>query len=188
MLDLTAARKMLDYQQQRAAIGRGWLDLLALQAGERMIDVGCGPGLFSLMAAELVGPHGLVYSLDLSPQSLALLEQLQLERGIAQIQRIQADAATLEALKDPAQAALVALVLHHVEPPGPVLDNLFRLMAPGGRAVVAEFHPAGAGEKGPPLAMRLSPTRLQSLCTQAGFTVTSYWLQSPDHYLFMIRR
>lgn len=188
MLDLTKAHKMYDHQQQRAEIGRVWLELLQLQPGERMIDIGCGPGLFSLMAAELVGPQGLVYSIDLSPQSLALLEQVQNERGITQIQRIQADAAMLATLDRPAQAALVALMLHHVQAPGQILANLFTLLDPGARVVVAEFHPDGPGEKGPPLAMRLGPTQIQAFCNQAGFTVTSYWLQSPEHYLFMLRR
>jgi ubiquinone/menaquinone biosynthesis C-methylase UbiE len=91
-------------------------------------------------------------------------------------------------VEQPVQAALVALMLHHVEAPGPVLANLFRLLEPGARVVVAEFHPDGPGEKGPPLAKRLGPTRLQALCDQAGFTMTSYWLQSPEHYVFMLRR
>jgi len=118
MLDLTGAYKTYDRQQQRAEVGREWLDLLRLQPGECMVDIGSGPGLFSLMAAELVGPEGLVYSIDVSITSLALLEQLQTERGITQIERIQADATTVTPFERPIQAALVAMMLHHVEVPG----------------------------------------------------------------------
>jgi len=188
MLDLTGAYKTYDRQQQRAEVGREWLDLLRLQPGECMVDIGSGPGLFSLMAAELVGPEGLVYSIDVSITSLALLEQLQTERGITQIERIQADATTVTPFERPIQAALVAMMLHHVEVPGRVLSHLFTLLEPGARVIVAEFHPDGPGEMGPSLAKRLGPAQLQTLCTQAGFTITSYWLQSPEHYLFKLRR
>jgi arsenite methyltransferase len=40
---------------------------LALTAGERVLDIGCGDGLIGLRAAELVGPSGRVTFSDISP-------------------------------------------------------------------------------------------------------------------------
>src|SRR6186997_3243729 len=42
----------------------------ALRPGERVVDVGCGAGLDSLIAARMVGPQGAVVGVDMTPQML----------------------------------------------------------------------------------------------------------------------
>src|SRR5438874_2354764 len=41
-----------------------------LQAGERVVDVGCGGGIDSLIATKLVGPNGYVVGVDMTPAML----------------------------------------------------------------------------------------------------------------------
>lgn len=41
-----------------------------LAAGERVVDVGCGAGIDSLIAAQMVGPHGHVIGIDMTPAML----------------------------------------------------------------------------------------------------------------------
>ena len=48
------------------------LDLAELQPGEDVLDVGCGPGTATLIAAARVGPTGSVAGVDLAANMLAL--------------------------------------------------------------------------------------------------------------------
>jgi len=76
---------------------RKWMDAILLQAGDRVLEVGAGPGYLTLLLADRVGPTGSFNAVDRSADALAYLEHRQNERKITQIRRIAADAATLEA-------------------------------------------------------------------------------------------
>jgi ubiquinone/menaquinone biosynthesis C-methylase UbiE len=175
-------------QEQRAAAGRTWVDRLALRPGERVLDMGCGPGFFSLLLAETVGPTGLVYAVDRSADALAYLAHRQAERGIAHIRRLTGDGATVPPPEQRVDAALVAMMLHHADHGPGVLANVARWVRPLGRVLVAEFHPAGPREHGPPLAERLPPATVRAWCAAAGLEVTAEERPSADTYLLLCRR
>ena len=183
-MDLPDWDTVYQRQQQRADLVREWLDALALRPGERVLDVGCGTGYVSLEAARRVGPAGRVYAVDSSPEALAYLERLLEEQGIAWIERIVADAATLPALPGHADAALVTLVLHHAGDPSGLLHNVARLLPDGARVAVAEFHPDGPCEVGAPRERRLPAEQVRAWCEAAGFDSPTCRRQSPEHYLF----
>ena len=82
-------------QANRAALIPDWLNALRLKPGDRVLEIGAGPGFVSFALADRVGPTGVVYALDRSAEALAHLERRQRERGIRHIQRIVADAATV---------------------------------------------------------------------------------------------
>jgi ubiquinone/menaquinone biosynthesis C-methylase UbiE len=159
-----------------------------LAPGGRVLDVGAGPGYVSLVLADRVGPAGIVYALDRSTDALAYLERLQQERGIAQIQRVVADAATIDRGSLVPDFALITLVLHHTDDPPGLLANVARLLPPGALAVVAEFHPEGPCEQGPPQTERLPPEQVRAWCEAAGFAVLAYRRQTPEHYMWIVQR
>ena len=175
-------------QTRRAGLVAEWMDALRLKPGDRVLDVGAGPGYVSLRLAERVGPEGLVYALDRSAEALAYLQRLQKERGVRQIRRLAADAAALDGADLHADAALVSMVLHHAEDPAGVLGNLYRLLPAHALAVVAEFHPAGPCEEGAPRASRLAPEQVDAWCERAGFSVLRDRRQSPEHYFVVAQR
>ena len=182
--DLPDWDTVYERQLQRADLAREWLDALALQPGERVLDAGCGTGYVSLEAARRVGPAGRVYAVDSSAEALAYLGRLQDEQGVDWIERIVADAAALPALPGDADAALVTLVLHHADDPAGLLRNVARLLPDGARVAVAEFHPDGPCEVGAPRERRLPPERVRSWCEAGGFDRLAYRRQSPEHYVF----
>lgn len=150
--------------------------------------MGCGPGFVSLQAARRVGLDGLVYAIDRSAEALAYLERLQTEQGIGQIQRIVADAATLNVEAIRADAALVTMMLHHADDPRSMLRSVARVVVPGGRVVIAEFHPDGTGEVGPPREHRLAPDLVLDWCRAEGFRYLGERRQTPEHYMLVLTR
>ena len=175
-------------QMRRAGLVAEWMDALRLEPGDRVLEIGAGPGYVSLRLAERVGREGVVYAVDRSAEALAHLEHLQKERGIRQIRRRVADAATMEAVDPRADAALASMVLHHADDPGGILRHLHRLLPEHALVVVAEFHPAGPCEEGAPRTSRLAPEQVEAWCESAGFSVLRCRRQSPEHYFVVARR
>ncbi len=175
-------------QVRRAGLVEDWIVALQLQPGSRVLDIGAGPGYISLVLANRVGPDGLVYAVDRSAEALAYLERLQNERGVPQIQRVVSDATTLEPGTLHPDSALVTMILHHTDDPPNILSNVARLLPSGALAVVAEFHPEGPCEHGPPQTERLSPEQVRAWCEAAGFEVLTYRRQTPEHYMWIVQR
>jgi ubiquinone/menaquinone biosynthesis C-methylase UbiE len=175
-------------QALRAELVPGWLDALRLKAGDRVLEIGAGPGYVSFALAERVGSRGLVYALDRSAAALEHLERLKVERGIVQIRTVVADAASWDGAGCQAHAALVTMVLHHTEYPATILINVARLLPAGAPVVIGEFDPAGPCEVGPPRVGRLAAEKLLDWCDAAGLAVQRVLHQTPEHYLVVTER
>ncbi|MBI2117038.1 MAG: methyltransferase domain-containing protein [candidate division NC10 bacterium] len=175
-------------QVRRAGLVEEWMEALHLQPGARVLDIGAGPGYVSFVLADRVGHDGLVYAADRSADALAYLERLKHERGVTQIQGIVGDATTLDPGALRPDSALVTMVLHHTDDPPGILANVARLLPAGALAVVAEFHPEGPCEQGPPQSERLPPEQVREWCEAAGFEVLTYRRQTPEHYMWTVQR
>ena len=175
-------------QESRAGLIPDWLNALRLKRGDRVLEIGAGPGFVSFALADRVGPTGVVYALDRSPGALAHLERRQKERGIGYIQRIIADAATLQPDGVQAGSALITMVLHHADDPAEILRNVVRFVPPGAPVVIGEFHPEGPCTSGPPRNHRLAPEKVQEWCRNAGLVVVAYQRQTQEHYLVVAQR
>ena len=175
-------------QALRAPLVSDWMEGLRLSSGHRVLDIGAGPGFVSLVLAERVGPAGLVYAVDSSADALAYLERLQRERSIEHIERIVADAATLEPAHVRADAALITMVLHHADDPAGMVRNIARCVPPGGPVAIGEFHPEGPCTGGPPREHRIAPETIREWCVGAGLAVASYRRQTPEHYMLVAQR
>jgi ubiquinone/menaquinone biosynthesis C-methylase UbiE len=175
-------------QANRAALIPDWLNALHLKPGDRVLEIGAGPGFVSFALADCVGPTGVVYALDRSAEALAHLERRQRERGIGHIQRIVADAATVQPDGVQAGSALITMVLHHADDPAEILRNVVRFVPPGAPVVIGEFHPDGPCSQGPPHNHRLAPEKVQEWCKKVGLAVVGYQRQTPEHYLVVAQR
>jgi ubiquinone/menaquinone biosynthesis C-methylase UbiE len=175
-------------QEARAFLIDEWLQALSLSPGDHVLEVGAGPGYVTMVLADRVGREGLVYAVDRSAEALACLERLQTERRVSQIRRIVTDAAALAPEGLSVDSALISMVLHHAEDPAGILGAVARLLPPGGRAVVAEFHPEGPCEQGPPRAHRIGPEQVQAWCEGAGLELCNQHRQSPEHYMVLVRK
>jgi ubiquinone/menaquinone biosynthesis C-methylase UbiE len=109
-------------------------DILAearIEAGDRVLDYGCGLGSFTMAAAQRVGPEGKVYALDLHPLALKRVEKTAAKRGFTNIETIQSGCITRLA-SDAVDVILFYYILHWLTDPACVLGELHRVLKPGG--------------------------------------------------------
>ena len=66
-LELTAVGWLLDHHKTKEQERRQMVDDLNLKPGDVVLDLGCGPGLWTPLLAEKVKPNGRVIGLDFSP-------------------------------------------------------------------------------------------------------------------------
>jgi arsenite methyltransferase len=108
----------------------------ALQAGpgDRVLDVGCGPGFYVAELASQVGPTGSVTGVDASPPTLALARRRTEDHHNVSLHL--ADATALPVPSGAFDAALSVQVLEYVTDLDAALAELHRALRPGGRLVL----------------------------------------------------
>ena len=68
------------------------LRAIGVKPGQVVLDLGCGPGFFTIPAGKIVGEEGLVYALDLHPLALERVSKKAQKFGLKNIQPILARA------------------------------------------------------------------------------------------------
>lgn len=106
------------------------LGALQIDPGDRVLDVGCGPGNYSRWFAA--AGAGLVVGLDPSPTMLARA----VEQGGDRVAYIRGDGAALPFADGTFDAVASIGVLHVMESPVAALEEMTRVLAPGGRLVL----------------------------------------------------
>lgn len=120
------------------------LERLALQPGERVLDVAAGCGDPALRIARLVGPTGAVTATDAVPEMLAALADAARAAGLAQVTTQLAAAESLVLAPASHDAACSRFGVMFFADPLAALGAMRRAVRPGGRlAVMAWGLPAG---------------------------------------------
>jgi SAM-dependent methyltransferase len=126
------------FEGQLAEIGDALLALAAPQPGERVLDVGCGPGSTTLAAAEAVGPEGAVLGLDVSAPLARLGEQRAADAGLANTTFLVADAQTTDVSEHgPFDLLLSRFGVMFFDDPTAAFTNLRSALRPGARVAFA---------------------------------------------------
>jgi SAM-dependent methyltransferase len=107
---------------------------LAAVAGERILDVGCGPGFYVRELLDEVGPTGSIVAVDASPDMLALARRRC--EGHDNVTFRAGNATALPVDDNDFDAALCVQVMEYVPDPPTALAGIFRALRPGGRALV----------------------------------------------------
>jgi ubiquinone/menaquinone biosynthesis C-methylase UbiE len=125
------------------------LDLVSLQPGESVLDIGCGTGTLAIAAKRRVGPGGRVYGIDASREMLARARKKAEKAGVDVV----FERGIVEAL--PFQHAqfdvvLSTVMLHHL---GRVTrqrcaEEVRRVLKPGGRVLAVDFARPAEGKRG----------------------------------------
>ena len=118
--------ELTDEVFQRAGIG----------VGMHVLDIGCGPGDVSFLAARLVGPSGSVLGIDRSEDAVRRASQRAAEQGLGWCRFAVADVEAFET-DQRFDAVVGRLVLMYLKDPVRTLRSLIRHLRPNG---IVAFH------------------------------------------------
>jgi ubiquinone/menaquinone biosynthesis C-methylase UbiE len=109
-----------------------------LAEGMNVLDIGCGVGDLSILAAAFVGPSGSVFGVDQCAESISLARRRVKDAGLVNI-RFEVD--DLKELKPHGQfdALVGRLILMYMPEPAAVLWDLARHVRPGGLVIFQEM-------------------------------------------------
>ena len=143
------------------------VESLQLTGAETVVDFGAGTGMYSLPLAEAV-PLGRVYAVDELPEMLDRLRaKLEARPPAGNVEPVLSVDGRVPLEDGAAQRMLIVNVLHHVDDDPRALPEIFRLLAPGGRLVAAEFAQMDR-PVGPPNDHVLPLETVRGLLTGAG--------------------
>ena len=140
-----------------------------LSEGETIVDVGAGIGFFSFPAASMVGPSGRVIAIDTSRE---MVEELSRRYAGVELKNLEihiSDGYDFGVDSGTADFVLIAAVLHEVDDKPRFLKEALRVLKPGGRIGIVEWHAIETG-RGPRLEDRLKPAETDELLRGAGFS------------------
>ena len=158
---------LLEPERARYLPAKKILSKFPMKIGGAAVDIGCGPGFWTIPMARLMGPTGQVYAVDLEEPMLADL-RTRLE-GFKDL-NVKVLRSTEDRLPLPARSvdfAFLACVLHELDGPG-TLREAGRVLRPGGVLGVVEWKKIRQGE-GPPYRHRLSPKQAAKALAEGGF-------------------
>ena len=111
------------------------IDMAGIMPGQRVLDLACGAGRRSIMAAKRVGVSGCVVASDISATMLEHVHKNAKLEGLENIETTASPAEDLEASQHPFDAAICRLGLMLFPAPGSALEAVQRVLKP--RAILA---------------------------------------------------
>jgi ubiquinone/menaquinone biosynthesis C-methylase UbiE len=108
------------------------LKLVAIQPGDRVLDVACGTGLVTFRVAEAVGANGHVVGIDISGEMVENARRRAAECRIANVSFERAGAEELPTEDNAFDVALCAVGLMYVPEPLLAIAEMHRAIIPGG--------------------------------------------------------
>lgn len=173
--------------------GRRWVadilfEIAGLDAGERVLDIGCGCGATTLTAARAVAPDGEVVGVDLSEPMLAVARRRVEDAQLANVAFLHADAQVHRLGESTFDVAVSRFGTMFFADPAAAFANTARALRPGGRLCIATWQPLAANEwlvvpgavllsigtmpdvaAGPGMFAQSHPAVISSTLTSAGF-------------------
>lgn len=131
-------RLPLSVTESFAGVGNPF-SLGAPQTGETVVDLGCGAGLDSILAARMVGPSGRVIGVDLTPEMIDKATRNAQVVGIQNVEFRQADLECLPIADGTVDVAVSNGVFNLCPDKPKAVAEVFRVLRAGGRLLMADM-------------------------------------------------
>ena len=128
-------------------------EVLALEAGKVVADVGAGKGELTLALARQVGSNGRVFSTELDAERLLRLRETVAGAGLGNVTVVEASSGETGLPPNCCDAIVLRRVYHHLTDPSGINASLLRALRPGGVLAIIDFPPPfflGRGQFGVP--------------------------------------
>jgi ubiquinone/menaquinone biosynthesis C-methylase UbiE len=112
-------------------------EMVALKPTERVVELACGSGFATFQAAELVQGSGHILATDISAEMVKLVQARARQLGFDHVTAERREAENLDLTAAGFDVAFCALGLMFLPEPRTALNEMYRALKPGGRAVAA---------------------------------------------------
>jgi SAM-dependent methyltransferase len=120
-----------------AGVANPW-SLGRLEPGKRVLDIGSGAGMDSLVAALMVGPEGSVTGIDMTPEMIEKARKGAAELGLNNVTFVEGEAETLPFDDSSFDVVLSNSVIDLIPDKDAVFGEIYRVLVPGGRIQIAD--------------------------------------------------
>lgn len=168
---------------------RHWIELAGIRPGDTVLDIGSGPGVFTLQYAKTVGNKGRVLAWEKSKEGAAYLRAELKKENIDNVEVEVVDAAkSIRSVQATIRIVMLTDVLHHADNPALIIRNLQRLpLASGAVILISEFDPSAAGSIGPPAYGRIAISEIKKWVEPLGFRIVREGSLAFEHYYLLIQ-
>lgn len=161
------------------------LDVMELEPGDVVADVGTGTGFYARQMARRVMPGGRVYAVDIQPEMLELLRELVEQEGVDGVVPVLSEPDDPELPPGELDWILLADVYHEIAEPEPVLARLREALAPGGRVALLEYRVEDGSGDHIKADHAMSVRQVLSEWKPAGFELVDLRERLPTQHLFV---
>ena len=109
-----------------------------LGPGERVLDLGCGAGTDSLIAAQMVGSEGSVAGIDMTAEMLEKARAAAVELGVENVEFVEGEVERLPFADLSFDVVISNGVIDLVPDKDAVFSEIHRVLRPGGRIQIAD--------------------------------------------------
>jgi predicted methyltransferase len=161
------------------------LAAMELRPGMTVAEIGAGTGFFSRRLAKAVGPTSKVYSVDIQPEMLELLETYAAKERITNIVPVVGTETDPRLPARGVDRILLVDVYHEFQKPEPMLARIRDSLAPGGTVTLVEYRLEGDSASHIKTEHRMSVEQVLSEWTAAGFELIRRLETLPSQHLFV---
>jgi SAM-dependent methyltransferase len=119
------------------------MDILGIKEGIHVADIGAGSGWFAVRAAKRVGNTGIVYAVDINPESIAYIDRRTRRDGVRNLRAILSQEDDPRLPKNSVDSVLLLKTYHEVAHPVLLLENLQKSLRSGARIGIIDRNGKG---------------------------------------------
>jgi ubiquinone/menaquinone biosynthesis C-methylase UbiE len=123
------------------------LEKARLTKGMSVVDYGCGPGSFTMPAAELVGHEGKVFAVDIHPLAISAVKQKAARKGLQNVETVLVRGYDTGIEASSIDRVLLIDTIHLIDDPDALFREIHRMLKPDGLLFMEKGHMAMSEQK-----------------------------------------
>ena len=126
-------------EREREEMPNRLVELLKLQEGDVVADIGVGTGYIARRISPKIGNTGIVYGVDIQQEMLDLLSEKMAAAGITNVKGVLGTITDPKLSPESVDLVIMVDVYHEFSHPYEMLQNICRALKPGGRVAFVEY-------------------------------------------------